>query len=415
MGSYTFKWEHPADEAFVTGTFDEWRKTVKLDKEGGIFEKTIELPDAPDKIYFKFVVDGSWTINQSAPHEPDKDGNVNNYLCQSDLVSSATTVAMAKKNNNKKKQQQQKQQAAAAVAATTAAAETPLRSDTATPSDVPGGFPVTPANEEDKTVSVNPLPAAAGAVNPISLKPGEKVPKSVTAQDVKEHVKLDKESYEKSDALPAAVQAELPPVSKNMIPESSLPMGNGNDVTINSVGAGATTAALAGKVPLEPKVPAVVKESQEKAGFPPEASAVAAEVQDKAMVEEELKYKVKEVPATSVGVSADKTDKVAAAADAAGNKVSDATEKTKEKALEKVSPEAKESVAKAEAAVANGADAAAAEPTKNGTAVPAADSAESKAAESASKSASSINTDKKKKGRLSSLISKLKEKLSDKK
>jgi hypothetical protein len=28
----------------VTGDFDEWKKTVKLEKEGGIFKKTVELP-----------------------------------------------------------------------------------------------------------------------------------------------------------------------------------------------------------------------------------------------------------------------------------------------------------------------------------------------------------------------------------
>jgi hypothetical protein len=28
----------------VTGTFDDWRKTVKLEKEDGVFKKTVELP-----------------------------------------------------------------------------------------------------------------------------------------------------------------------------------------------------------------------------------------------------------------------------------------------------------------------------------------------------------------------------------
>jgi hypothetical protein len=189
---------------------------------------------------------------------------------------------------------------------------------TATPSDVPGGFPVTPSNEaadlEDKVISVNPLPAAAGTGNPISLAPGEKIPESITAQNINEHVKLDKESYEKSDALPTApaLSTEVPPVSGTMIPESSLPMGEKTDVTnvtLNSAGAGSTTAALAGQVPLESKVPEVVKESQEKAGVAPEASANPEEVQEKAKVEEEIKDKVPEAPATSVGTSGVGTEK----------------------------------------------------------------------------------------------------------
>lgn len=36
--------EHDADDVYVTGTFDDWKKTVQLEKEGGIFKKTVELP-----------------------------------------------------------------------------------------------------------------------------------------------------------------------------------------------------------------------------------------------------------------------------------------------------------------------------------------------------------------------------------
>ncbi|KAF4595295.1 carbohydrate-binding module family 48 protein [Ophiocordyceps camponoti-floridani] len=241
-----------------------------------------------------------------------------------------------------------------------------------TPTVGPGGFPATPTAEEDKSVSVNPLPAAAGAVNPISLAPGEKVPESASAvhdnvkldkdsyeksdalptaandvvginpmpaapgavnpvhlapgekipqtvsgQAIGEHVKLDKDSYDRSDALPGVDEnlTKMPAVSKNLIPESSLPMGS-NDATISSVGPDATTAALAGAVPLEkdkhaptistvgpdattaglagavPKegqVPDIVKKSQAEAGVSPEASAVPKEVMEKSMVEKQLK------------------------------------------------------------------------------------------------------------------------------
>jgi hypothetical protein len=45
---------HPANEVHVTGTFDDWSKSVKLDaKEGGLHEKLVELPSADQKYYYK--------------------------------------------------------------------------------------------------------------------------------------------------------------------------------------------------------------------------------------------------------------------------------------------------------------------------------------------------------------------------
>uniref|UniRef100_A0A8H7KAJ0 AMP-activated protein kinase glycogen-binding domain-containing protein n=1 Tax=Bionectria ochroleuca TaxID=29856 RepID=A0A8H7KAJ0_BIOOC len=347
MGSHTFKWEHPAEEVYVTGTFDNWTKSVKLEKDGDVFQKTVELEDASKKIYYKFVVDNIWTTNDSAPKEPDQDGNINNFLTPEQIITSpaaaalintvtpdSTTAAMAgqqsKKKKNKKSKNNNKNKESQDSLATTETTQSKDAEEAPTPADIPGGFPITPAAELDrpvginplpaaegavnpvkveagekipqsvaaqdlnanvkldkesyeksdalpgglpaaiaaeaeKPVSINPLPAAAGAVNPIQLAPGEKVPQSVAAQDINANVKLDKESYEKSDTLPG-VQTEVPAVSKNIIPESGLPVG---DATINSVTPTATTAILAGNVPLEPKVPKIVKESQEQAGVPP--------------------------------------------------------------------------------------------------------------------------------------------------
>ncbi|KAG6258085.1 hypothetical protein E4U49_006575 [Claviceps purpurea] len=402
MGSFTFKWADPTNDpsdVLVTGSFDGWTKSVTLDKDAddGIFQKTVQFSekDVANKIYYKFVVDHTWVINEDYPHEADYQGNINNFFTADDLVTSppapasdlakdpfintvtpeSTTVEeMAKKNNNNKKNKMAAKEADVPAPATAPAVadSTPELGDAsqgmATPSDVPGGFPATPLNEtpnlENETVSVKPLPASAGIGNPIQLAPGEKIPDSITAQNTNEHVKLDKASYEKSDALPSALPltTEIPSVSGTMIPESSLPMGGdffeAANVAISSVGAGSTTATLAGQVPLEPKkdvaissvgadsttatlagqvpleskkdvtissvgadsttatlagqvpleskqatVPDVVKESQEKAGVSPEASAVPAEVKDKAKVEEEIKNTVPEVPAASVGTA----------------------------------------------------------------------------------------------------------------
>jgi hypothetical protein len=49
-----FDREHPeASEVFVTGTFDDWGKTQKLDKQAsGFFEKSVALP-SKDKVLYK--------------------------------------------------------------------------------------------------------------------------------------------------------------------------------------------------------------------------------------------------------------------------------------------------------------------------------------------------------------------------
>ena len=54
--------EHPASEVYVTGTFDDWARSVKLEKQrDGSFQKLVDLPSADEKIaykvrtYFRFV------------------------------------------------------------------------------------------------------------------------------------------------------------------------------------------------------------------------------------------------------------------------------------------------------------------------------------------------------------------------
>jgi hypothetical protein len=78
---HTFRWDHPeATEVFVTGTFDDWGKTVRLDKNlNDTFSKTVEIMIS-EKVYYKFVVNGYWTTNSHLPTERDESGNENNVL-----------------------------------------------------------------------------------------------------------------------------------------------------------------------------------------------------------------------------------------------------------------------------------------------------------------------------------------------
>jgi hypothetical protein len=231
----------------------------------------------------QFVVDGKWTTDHTATQEKDASGNDNNVLNPSDILTEkspsanimssvgpeSTTVGLAKDVPLESEK----------------GADAELPKATPGPDAVPGGFPVTPAAEQQ--FKVDPLPAAPAAGFP-RLAPGEKVPDDFRSGSVTDNVTLDKESYEKSGS---------------------------DNAHISSVGAGATTVGLAAGVPLEGKVPSagevpeVVKESQEKAGFDPEASGVAAEVQEKTQVEDELLQKVPEVPSTSEGTAGKGTEK----------------------------------------------------------------------------------------------------------
>ncbi|TGO85750.1 hypothetical protein BPOR_0367g00020 [Botrytis porri] len=188
MGSFVFKWEHPAEEVYVTGTFDNWSKSEKLVKTGDVFSKDVQLANAGEKIYYKFVVDGNWVTDHTAPQENDASGNLNNVLTTDRIVKhtpatagimsgvtpTSTTSALAKSVPLEKE-------------------KSPLAQNGS--SDLPGAFPETPAAVETGDFSVNPLPAADGAVNPIKLAPGEKVPhpSSFTTNDITSGVHDDPE------------------------------------------------------------------------------------------------------------------------------------------------------------------------------------------------------------------------------
>ena len=229
------------------------------------------------------MVDGEWTTDPTAPKEKDDANNENNYLLPENIfITSGKTSGVG----------------GAVISgitpgSTTAqlAANVPKESGHArnesVASDVPGSFPETPFHDAQE-FSVNPIPATSGAGNPVSLKPGEKVPdpSTITTNNTTTADTLDKKSYEKAGSAqpppsskPETDAFSLPPVGKGVIPESSLPMGG--DVPsskdtgpiIQSSGAGTSTAALAANVPKEPRgAPEVISETQQRDGTGPKAS-----------------------------------------------------------------------------------------------------------------------------------------------
>ncbi|KAM3072962.1 Cruciform DNA binding protein [Clarireedia jacksonii] len=200
-------------------------------------------------------------------------------------------------------------------------------------------------SEAEPTFSVSPLPAFAGAVNPVKVAPGEKIPSSntFTSNTIDSGVRTDKESYENSGALGTAPTLppvvtppaererngtgilDLPPISGGLIPESSLPMGESGvgaydaTPTIQSAGPQSTTSMLAADVPLESsKVPEIVKKSQEQTGVSPEASAIPEKVANKTELEKELKSEIPVAPVTSDGTAGEGITATKAAAAVGG-------------------------------------------------------------------------------------------------
>jgi hypothetical protein len=355
MGSYTFKWDHTeAEEVFVTGTFDNWSKSIKLEKTGSVFEKTVELPNE-EKILYKFVVDGKWTTNETAPQETDDHNNTNNVLHPSDIVAQpahstnhvdpaavimssaaphSTTAELAKDVPLEPHAEKAPESAAissAAPGSTTAELAKNVPLETPGSGAVPGGFPETPL-QEPQEFSVKPIPASSGPGNPIHLEAGQKVPdaSTFTTNTVQSTVTTDKESYEKGGSDPAGAAAtesanlvNLPPITNNLIPESSLP------ISVPGIGTASERATTE-------SVPDVVKESQTEASAAPEASSSPEAVKEKQAVEKELLKEVKETPPTSEGSKQGDGIVAAAtgAATAAAGVAVGATTYAKEKATE---------------------------------------------------------------------------------
>ncbi|KAK2739021.1 hypothetical protein FQN57_006703 [Myotisia sp. PD_48] len=319
MGFYTFRWPHEAQHVIVTGNFDGWAKNIKLDKAKGRegFEKEVQIPDGHgDKVLYKYIVDGTWSTDPTAPQETDQNNYVNNVLLATKIRSSpnnppsvkpavagtgimsgvapdSTTAQLAgnvPKEPDTTAQNGPATLSSAAPGSTTAelAKDVPFESK----SGAPGSFPLTPAGDE--TVSVNPLPASGTIGNPITLAPGETIPESAkVTNNLNSAVTTDQESYERdaSDPAMAALAAQQ------------------NNPTIQSAAPQSTTAALAGAVPLEnaknsdsqtpaKDVPQVVKESISKAHVGPEAASSQEAVEEKKEVEQEL---LSEVPTESNG------------------------------------------------------------------------------------------------------------------
>ncbi|KAJ5338464.1 hypothetical protein N7452_005192 [Penicillium brevicompactum] len=288
MGTFTFQWPYNASEVFVTGTFDDWGKTVKLDRVGDVFLKKVTISPV-QKVHYKFVVDGTWTTDTNVREEDDGQSNINNVLLPEEIETSADHSNVAPTMSG------------VTPDSTTAAlaANVPKEAN----GNLPGTFPDTPGQESEQTLSVDPIPGSGGYGNPVSLNPGDKVPhhSELHNNTVASGVTLDKDLPIGGPAQRAAA-GETEPIYTGGPAQQAAAADPG--YTIQSAGPSSTTAALAANVPLESKgkqpngdkpvdeVPQVVKDSLAEAHQDPEAAAYKTAVDEKKDLEKELQKKV---------------------------------------------------------------------------------------------------------------------------
>jgi len=74
-----FYWNEGGNEVFITGSFCEWDKRLKMRKnKNNIFEIELFLPKG--KFEFKFIVDGLWRCSSNYQQIKDNRGNSNNFI-----------------------------------------------------------------------------------------------------------------------------------------------------------------------------------------------------------------------------------------------------------------------------------------------------------------------------------------------
>ncbi|KAF8639797.1 hypothetical protein AX17_001056 [Amanita inopinata Kibby_2008] len=74
----TFNWPYTEpDSVLVTGSFDDWSKSVRLTKGPAGFSGSIKIPWS-EEIAYKYYVDGKWELDDSQPKTVEPGGYVNN-------------------------------------------------------------------------------------------------------------------------------------------------------------------------------------------------------------------------------------------------------------------------------------------------------------------------------------------------
>ncbi|OZJ06475.1 hypothetical protein BZG36_00575 [Bifiguratus adelaidae] len=221
--TFTYHPEGNPSVVIATGTFDNWGRTLELhrDPSSNAFIGKVDLPAGGHRIYYKYVVDGEWTIDKNAPSQPDEQGNVNNYVDPppaqeaagqhappaskvtaqgSDGGSSAGTAAPVAAG-------------AAGLGAGTVGAAAVSHSTTEKAAAPAGPAPQTGSSNVAQPTGASTIPLQSGQSNPPTLPPVEQT-----------HGKLDIEDHAGAKSTPAATAGETGASSqttKTQVPQSA--------------------------------------------------------------------------------------------------------------------------------------------------------------------------------------------------
>ncbi|KAJ1639168.1 immunoglobulin E-set [Pavlovales sp. CCMP2436] len=99
----SIRWPHGARSAAVCGTFNDWKQTAMEQSadEPGLWLKELELKTGTHQ--YKFIIDGQWRHDPSAPTVLDALGNINNYA----TIKPANGVAHAPQQQRSRGTQQE--------------------------------------------------------------------------------------------------------------------------------------------------------------------------------------------------------------------------------------------------------------------------------------------------------------------
>lgn len=82
---HEFIWRHGGNRVTLTGTFDDWKQSIQMNKQYDGTHRIIIRLDSSKKWLYKYVIDGEWRCTLDADTEKDETGHVNNVLLPEEI------------------------------------------------------------------------------------------------------------------------------------------------------------------------------------------------------------------------------------------------------------------------------------------------------------------------------------------
>ena len=71
-------WSHKGTAVYLTGSFNNWQKKIRLQESTEDFSTVVDMP--PGEHQLKFIVDDEWKCSEDLPKVKDHDGNLVNVI-----------------------------------------------------------------------------------------------------------------------------------------------------------------------------------------------------------------------------------------------------------------------------------------------------------------------------------------------